>query len=848
MEIQSKTKKQLLDWYWQFGSQRRGSYALSRGGWLDNMLRICTETLSVESARTTYNRPTIALWGPSQSGKSTMLAEFIDANVTDDGQGSALSWDDTPARFSGDFKNGTIAVLNPFSKGSDASGCVTRFHMTKEVKYKHYPVEIQFADDHAILLSLAVGYLSETVATTANGEENHLRPDSLMEIADRAVTAPAGTPNKEAYLLLTEVLNVVDVLIDMELPRYVNLRKEWQNRRCNLLSNDALVSSTETVIKFACELLWDNWQNLNDVYIRLRNKRAQLGNTKIYCGIEIGALMLNIASAELYSKSDYIKNLVNACALKTLENGDVAIVKGTGAPIFNGATDFALCQALVALIKVPLRDDIMSKSHPAVYELLQKADLVDFPGVANEHKSADRFTNEKLSLDYRVSTNDQQIYPLYALTKVMKRGKTASIVVASARNLNIDAFSLLVRMPGHGQYPGNPIQLMNGIRQWFKSMGKQHNPLSRDREMQINLVLTFSAVLLNTVNDSGTGLAGLSDLFDQLRGLGDLADPAVVRTFCVNYPKFSAGKIDFKDTDRMNEVIKQILDDKHFKRQFNGTETSLTEMSDIMEGSHGGRIYLFKAMAEMVQKSHRRKLLDAKMQQLEKDWIDGISQALPSDKDEDNLGRDLELIINAINENHQNAKDEIVAREILDFKDIAPESLEIVPCSGEDGLANYLQNQLNIWQENARLKPLQTSLGFEDVKHRSRVLSYLTENVNIAPMYTSLRSVAMRGTTQERNELRRLVAIFFSKLMFPKSTEHRKESESVKLLERISSYNILEQKAEIKDDNIHYISVVTPFLQTLYKLKEEGTAGQRGVQPGDTEIIALNAEISGTNE
>ncbi len=851
MEIQSNTKKQLLNWYWQFGSQRKGGYALSRGGWLDNMLRICTEAISVESARTTYSRPTIALWGPSQSGKSTMLAEFIDANVTEDGHGSALSWDDTPARFSGDFKNGTIAVLNPFSKGADASGCVTRFHMTKEVKYKSYPVEIQFAEDHAILLSLAVGYLSETVATTASGEETYLRPESLKEIADNVISkagaASIGAPDKEAYLLLTEVLDAVDVLIDMELPRYANLRKEWPNRRSNLLNYDALISSTENVIKFACELLWDNWQNLNDVYLRLRNKRAQMGHKKIYCGIEIGALMLNIASAKLYSGSDYVRNLVNSCSLKTLENGDVAIVKGGGTSLFNDAIDFALCQGLVSLIKVPLRDDVMSKSHPAVYELLQKADLVDFPGVANEHRNADRFTNEKLSLNYRDSDKDQ-IYPMYALTKVMMRGKTASIVVASARNLNIDAFSLLVRMPGNGLYPSNPIQLMNGIRQWFKSMGKPHNPLCKDREMQINLVLTFSVSLLNVVHASGTGLAGLSDVFGMLKSMGDLADPAVVRTFCVNYPMFPAGRHDITDKDRMQEVLNQILDDKHFKRQFNGTETSLTEMSDIMEGSHGGRIYLFKEMTEMIQKSHRQKLLEAKQEQLQKDWIDGMSQALPSDKDEDNFGRDLELLINAINDNHQKAKDEIVAREILDFKDIAPESLEIVPNSGDTKLVTYLQNQLDIWQENARLKPLQTSLGFEDAKHRTRVLSYLTENVDIKPMYTSLRSVAMKGTTQERSELRRLVAIFFSKLMFPQSTVHRNETESVKLLERISSYNILEENVVQKDDNIHYISVIAPFLQILGKLKEEGTAGQRGVQPGDAEIIALNTEISGTGE
>lgn len=169
MELQANIKNELIDWYWNLGSTRKGTYALSRGGWLDNALRISSEILSVSKARTLYNKPTIALWGPSQSGKSTLLAKFIDAGATPDGQGSALSWDNTPARFSGDNKGGTVAVLNPYSHGADASGCVTRFHLTDKVKYPEYPVEVHFAGDYDILLSLAVGYLSETVAVTPSG-------------------------------------------------------------------------------------------------------------------------------------------------------------------------------------------------------------------------------------------------------------------------------------------------------------------------------------------------------------------------------------------------------------------------------------------------------------------------------------------------------------------------------------------------------------------------------------------------------------------------------------------------------------------------------------------------------
>lgn len=846
MELQSNIKNELIDWYWNLGSTRNGSYALSRGGWLDNALRISSEIISVNKARTLYNKPTIALWGPSQSGKSTLLAKFIDAGATDDGHGSALSWDDTPARFSGNNKGGSVAVLNPYSHGADASGCVTRFHLTDKVKYPEYPVEIQFAGDYDILLSLAVGYLSETVALTRNGEERHLRPDDLREIT--ALASATGAPNKEAYVLLREVLDVVDVLIDMDLPRYVNLRKEWQSLRSNLLSNDALISSTDNVIKFACELLWDGWQNMNNLYLSLRNKLTQLGQQKIYCGIEIGALMLNIASAVYYNdkQSSYVRDLVNACSLKDLGDGDVAIVKGNGAPLFTSDTDFALGQGLVSLIKVPLRSDVIKNSHPSVYELLQRADLIDFPGVANEHKNAERLTNDKLSFDYK---NELDVRPLLALTQVMKRGKTASIVVSSARNLNIDAFSLLVRMPAGPLYPANPVQLMNGIRQWFKSMGKAHNPLSRDGEMQINLILTFSAALLNVVNASdGTGMSGLSGVFSKLKSMGDLADPAVVRTFCVNYPLFPDGHIQIGTAQRKREVIDMILNDQHFRRQFNGTENSLSQMADLEEGAYGGRIYLFNALLEQIKKSRRSELLGAKMAKLEQEWNDCLAQALPPVDGEDSHERDLELVIRAIRENHDVASDSSIAKEILDFREISPEMLEIAP-TGNQELYDYLQKQLAIWQEYSRRKPLQTSLGFENAEHRARVISYLVEHIDILPMYKWLCPVTRAmGHRQQRSELRRLIALFFAKLLFPSAGIHRSERESVKLLENMSTDNILTRDESKREDNIYYISVIAPFLNNLETLKAAGKVGKRGIQPGDAELLAISTQASATTD
>ncbi|MBQ8478992.1 MAG: hypothetical protein IJ503_01245 [Akkermansia sp.] len=844
MNIPENIKNKLLDWYWDFGCKRTKSYELSRGGWLDRAYRIAHEADSVRMAQTTYARPTIALWGPSQSGKSTMLARFLDPENENENSNSAISWDGTPARFCGKPMNG-VAILNPFSKGADASGCVTRFHMTDSVKYPEYPIEVQFAGDHEIMMTLAVGYLSETAARNAKGEQRKLYPNDIKTIADEACRRYRGTaPNKAAYVLLTEALNVLNILIETNPERYDTLRSEWPDRRFSLLNNDALCSSVESVIWFICEVFWDNWSNMNEAFKQLRAKSATLRNRKYYCGIEIASLLLDISSASYYYAGEGadIKALVDSCTYRELENGDVAIVRGESkGNVFADGIDFALVQGLVHLIHVPLRKEVIETSHPTTFELLSKADLLDFPGVANEQRGAEPLTNDKLAFNYRDENGKQ---PLHVFIKVMKRGKTASIVISSARNLNIDAFSLLVRMPAEDRYPSNPIQLMQGIRQWFKSMGQEHAPLSRKKELPINLILTFSATLVNVVNASGTGKIGLADVFDKLKGLGDLADPAVVKFFCLNYPMFLNGRFLLGDEDSTQEEINTlkknaigaIMEDADFRRLFPDTSESLLEMADLEEGKFGGLIYLFGHMISQVEKTNRQALLEQKAAVLDKEWSSCIAEVI-QEVEENAYAKDIEAMIKAINENPLNLKDEEIAKQILDFEDISPDVLEPVNTITRQ-VPDYLIAQLKIWSEAAKRKPLQRGLGFTSPEHRARVLSYLIEKIDLTPIVMWIAQFN-RISAEERKELRRLVATIFSKEMFPIVGAHKHEADCVATLEALSANSLTSNKQTNRKDDIYYVSVIAPFLNTLDALKNDKETDQLGEHPGDEELAAI---------
>ena len=133
--------RETLDWYWKYGFQRTGKYALPQGAWLDQIYGVSKQLETLASALS-QPRPSVAIWGPSQTGKSTLVAKYIDANVkfvgdlSEDGKDSGLHFEggspafflkpeEDPARGL-TLRDGTC-VLNPFNSGLDASACLSRF-------------------------------------------------------------------------------------------------------------------------------------------------------------------------------------------------------------------------------------------------------------------------------------------------------------------------------------------------------------------------------------------------------------------------------------------------------------------------------------------------------------------------------------------------------------------------------------------------------------------------------------------------------------------------------------------------------------------------------------------------
>ena len=170
--------RQLKNWFWEYGVKRQSEYELSRTDWLEPLYQANQELESIHAQK--MPRPSAAIWGPSQTGKSTLVAGYIDEMAKGGkGEGTALQWEGAASAFFSLPRGAdacsfdqNVTVLNPYNGGMDASACITRFTRGTLnsgeknaffVKNKEFPVAIKFSSKTEITLSLARGYHGQCV-------------------------------------------------------------------------------------------------------------------------------------------------------------------------------------------------------------------------------------------------------------------------------------------------------------------------------------------------------------------------------------------------------------------------------------------------------------------------------------------------------------------------------------------------------------------------------------------------------------------------------------------------------------------------------------------------------------
>ncbi|TAE85586.1 MAG: hypothetical protein EAZ82_13135 [Verrucomicrobia bacterium] len=840
------TPQQLLDkttacieWYWTHGVKRTDPrYELRRGTWLDRVYRCRNLSRSLVMA-SEVPKPCMALWGPSQTGKSTLLSGYIDKPDDDIGLESALTWHPSdPVRFVvGRDKSSRVTVLNPFNFGADASGCVSRFSAQDQVPDPLHPVEIVLASDLQILHALAVGYLSECEPRNSKGEVTSWDSDSFKALIERMKpSGPPKPPTREGFEFLQSLAETIDLLVMSEAIRYPSLKSNWQSiLRAQLLDTPWFQASAEQAEVFAFEFLWDSWKSITDTYRRLVAKRrsmaSQWGERVIRCSYRVAALLLDIDAFKKSAENPEVGATVNSLRYQLDADSVMLDVGGQGIPLVSGQDDFGLTQGLVWELHFSLnRANLIARS-PMLDSFFSAADLMDFPGVANDYGSAERHNDNKVGADLRI-----------ALTEVLKRGKTASIVVSRAWARDIDGFSLLMRL---GKFPAQPRQLVAGISSWLEAFG--HSPPPNGKPMPINLVMTFCANLVNQVIQSGTR-QGLQPCFEQLKGLGWLADPKTVNSVATNYPQFNECRILGEEAEKQT-ALEAILQDPAFDLRFGDSAESFREMF-----ANGGMDYLFSLMTRQAEASKRKFILEGRLSKAQSDLLELIQKGLPGESGAmEERNRCIDSWLAALDKKVKQPRKEgenidpvtKLSAALRAFVNIDPDELDDIPMkaiASRVPVRAFIERQARNWQSRRSEWESLDRIGIVDGAEAQKLLGYLIEGAasELSAVETFFKNELGALTSRaDCKQSRRYLAHALGKALVNGSgrrNKHREPAETQSLLERLA---LAEEEQDDKPENSpHYISVIEPFMRMLESIKNKGTT-ERLDQPGDKELAVI---------
>lgn len=833
----------LIDWYWSFGCHRQGNFELSPT-WLASLYQNAA-VLRVCRSGEQQTKISVGVWGPSQSGKSTLISGLCDQKTAADGSGGALDWG-TPVRFSSkeDVPENVI-VFNPHNLGSDASGCVSRFYQADSVDDPAAPVTIELLTRSQLMHALSSGYSSECQFKAA------WTPESLDSLLSR-VKSQSRSIDRGAFEALFELAEVVERLIHGGDDRFEPLRRAGMDVRSMLFAHRGLLGDPAAVQSLASELLWDLHQPIEDIFHALLKARASLPTGTIRCSMEVASLLVNIESYKTYlgnvaadrptAGAAKIVRAIDGLTSQPTARG-VRITVGAGG-MFASPAEFGLFQGLVGELAIPLRREaIVGEGERRFFAT---ADLVDFPGVPNEDRNADV---NLIDLQQFESEGPRGGDPTL-LTKVLKRGKVTSLVVGHGQTMRLDAFMMLARA---GRYSPRPGRLHQGITSWWRSFDPTYdvNDSHAGRPpLPIFFNLTFFGDIVNKVAQ-GAASGGMQPLVQMIEQLDPLISPQVCTLLITTYKQFSEGRILLEDQNA-RKAIKQIEEDPSFSQRLIQPE-SRESLQRMMDQEDGGVGYLFGVLANSLQPTQRLNQLGRRRSAVLRETAALIDECVPGSGN-DQLKRDLNKLRDAIQasiEVHaQNAqvldpvaRTSLLLRRMLDME---VENLDPIPPPGSDRntCVRYVGEQLQKWVQRERRA---SDLKMESPVLR-RIVGVLADAVAVQEVAGWIHAeLPQQRTLDECKEFRVSFAAMLSRKMLQPEAflrpplDHGANGAVAKLVQGWADAEA-SGTASFRDSP-HYAAVISPIEERLEDLAN-GRMVNRPDQPGDQEVAQISAAMS----
>lgn len=732
--------RELIEWYWQLGSKRAEDYTIPTSGWLKKLYDTQKHLAAIAEARAN-DRPAMGVWGPSQTGKSTLVSAYIDGgarydkNEESDGEGSGLHWPGgARAFFMSPDVNAPLymnrMVLNPFNQGWDGSAVLTRFvcASVKEglapywVRDVQHPVEIKLIPPVDLLQVVARGYDTECIGPARTGAATNWTTsefETRLARFKRKQAAGAKGPHRDAYDALHDLCSVLSDLVFAELPRYRGLLEQgeenWHALLASLLADPVLLSSAEVVDAFAGEILWDGSPVLQEYYgkmrAHLRTMQQMAGRRAIFCTMEAAIIMLNMAACDIFfretppdadSKEGVLYPIIARLGYR-LED-DRMLLGCSGAysqKLASTAEHFAFVQGLVWELVVPLNQDHLPES--PFKDFLRYSDMLDFAGVGNEAKGdVSRILVHGQAAGTEGAAKGVPFKAPLFFSKIFKRGKTACIVSTYAKRMSVDGFNVFQNVDG---FPAvNAHQIINGIEAWWKYLVPEFYRNGGGRSpLPLNLGLMWWAKRLN--EGVGNPKAVYPAIEPIVKELGRVGDPGVALTFAFNYYKFPRGRM-------LDEIKPKTFEDvasaPEFKRQFNNSTSLESYQEMIRDRATGGTGYFFSTIKRQLEAaransdSNRLSILAARVGELETGLTDLLNEPklFPPVKVVDIRREHLERFRQALMESLKR-KSEKQVREVnhalREFLDVPYQVLLTPPTDEEEINRQFIARQYRQW-------------------------------------------------------------------------------------------------------------------------------------------------------
>lgn len=850
----SQTATEIIKWFFHQGKDRPNDYRLGMGMWLRSLFDLRRESKITEEELSS-SKKSLAIWGPSQAGKSTLFAKYVDKNAEPDGRNSAMQWaESSPIRFTKDAEKSPDDCLtwNPYTYGHDASACITRFTLREEVPEPDFPVEITLATQEQLIHAISVGYLSECKLDDKKPKRFWDDDSIIKELEEKC--GKKGEPQENAYEKLFETVSLLKLMTELKFDRYCGI---GDFTLAQILERSPSLTDEEKILEFVQEVFWDSAPPLNELLQKLQGANQRLKSLKpsegasIHCSYEVARLINDMAAysrmvggtdsrGDTLPTDEETKKQIKRISCES-RNGRLLIGFDLQQKLILEDRDFALIQGIVWEITAPLRKEILARHQPSVlHDLLEQTDLLDFPGVA---KGGNLAGEDRLAMESLTKPEGQHLL----FSTILKRGKTASVAISSGLESKIDGFSILAKVDEH---IANPDQISRGIRVWWKTATGTEISDAKSPELPLNLVLTFFGDLINKVIVDPLN-PNLSQAFEKFKPIGVLLRPEITKIFATHYFNFKGFYHEQADRPAARAEIQKakeaIEKEETVIRLFDKNPSSVQEVfkhpkaENPEEKGDGGVDYFLSELTKQAVSSNRRSLLESRNQKELERLKNLLEEACPSGGEEDLLRQKRirswsEKINKILLDDFTGSATKNTGAAIRKLFAMNPNRLKRVPLKIKAKSIDprgYLRDQLSRWRNEKENFGRLSDLGLSTSNELGQMLRYFTESVDFNETAKwVINNFGNLKETQLAKIARRYVAIRLADELSGRANlqnvTHTDTTKARELLVRNS-----EENASFHYENApHFQMIIDPFLKHLDHVAESPGQGRPSL-PGD---------------